>query len=129
MVTSPAFPNITLKGDVVEVSAQASQGSSSLPTFQGIVQVKHIPNQDRNVIKAGMDAKIAVLISANNHLQVPLKAVHQNDQGQSYVNVYQPNTGQSKAQVIQTGHVNINQVVVTHGLKAGDQIILPTSSH
>lgn len=126
VITGAGFPNISLMGVVTEVAAQAANDSGSVPSFPVTVEVASISAQDRQVIRSGMDAQVALNVySAQHAIAVPVAAVSQNSQGQSVVQVYDPKNKTSYPTVVTTGAVTTDQVEIKSGLSAGQQITVP----
>lgn len=128
IITGAGFPGITLHGTVTEVAAQATPGSGGggIPTFPVEVKVTEVTPAQSQQIRVGMDAQVAITVyHSDNTLTVPIHAVAQNAQHQSYVNVYDPTTHKTTPTVITTGKVTMDSVQVQSGLQAGQEIVLP----
>ena len=127
-VSGSAFPNVTLHGHVDVIAAQASvqnSGGNALPTFMVEVTAPHISANAARLIRVGMEAQVALTIASKNKaLMVPVRAVHQDKNGQGYVLVYDKKNDKTHKQTITTGQVSLNNVVVTHGLHAGQSIVI-----
>lgn len=123
IITSVAFPDITLYGEVTSVGSQAASNSTSeIPTFPVVVKVPQITKEQRAMIRVGMSAKVQLVIAESPKLLVPIDAVTQQN-GKSYVSV-QTDTG-VKQQLVTTGETTVSSVVILSGLKEGDKIVLP----
>lgn len=123
VITSIAFPNFKLNGYVKNIDAQAS-GSGNLPTFSATVIVpKLTPEQDK-IIRIGMSAKIAITTQRKPQMLVPIYAVTQ-ENGINSVKLLDPKTGKINKVTVETGETTLNDVAITSGLKAGDQVVLP----
>lgn len=123
IVTSVAFPGITLYGQVTSVGSQAtSSGGSDIPTFPVIVKIPKLTEEQRAVIRVGMSAEVQLVITEDPKILIPINAVTQNN-GQSFVEL-QTATGVMQ-QHVTTGETTLNSVVILSGLKEGDVVVLP----
>lgn len=126
-ITGSGFPGIMLHGAVAEVGAQAKNAGEGLPSFPVIVDVPHITDTQRHLIRSGMNAQVALTVyKQEKQLTVPVNAVRQNKKGQSVVTVI--SKGKSHDVVITTGKVMANSVQVLSGLHVGQVIQLPSAS-
>ncbi len=123
IVTSVAFPNFKLKGYVKSIDAQASS-TGNLPTFSATVIVLKLTAQQDKIIHVGMSAKIAITTQRKPQILVPIYAVTE-ENGISSVNVLDPKTGKINKVTVVTAETTLNDVAITSGLKAGDQVVLP----
>ncbi len=121
--TSPALPGIQLKGLVASVALQAKNQSSGQATFPAIIVVPRMPEAARKLIRIGMEAKVEIKFLSPAQLQIPINAVKQKN-GRNYVTLIDAKTKQRKEVFIQTGPTSADKVVVTNGLKAGDQVVV-----
>lgn len=128
IITGAGFPGIRLTGVVKDVAAQAaSGGGGSLPTFPAIAVVPTLKDNQKKWIRAGMDAQIEIEVDKQGgQLTVPIGAVLKNDAGKPYVKLFHPDSKKSTNQVITFGTVTQNSVQIKTGLKAGDQVIIPS---
>lgn len=123
IVTSVAFPGVTLQGEVISVGSQAvSSGSSDIPTFPVMVKVPVLTPQQQQVIRVGMSVEVQLVITETPKILIPINAVIQRN-GQSFVNV-QTATG-VKEQVVVTGETSLDSVAILSGLNEGDRVVLP----
>ena len=123
IITSVAFPGVTLRGEITRVGSQAtSNGSSDIPTFPVVVKVPTLTPVQRSVIRVGMSADVRLIITEAPKITIPINAVTQKN-GQSYVDL-QTATGITQ-QVVTTGETTVNSVVIVSGLKEGDAVVAP----
>ena len=123
IVTSIAFPGVTLQGEVMSVGSQAvSNSSSDIPTFPVMVKVPVLTPQQQQVIRVGMSVEVQLVITEDPKILIPINAVTQRN-GQSFVNV-QTASGVKK-QVVVTGETNLDSVAILSGLNEGDRVVLP----
>lgn len=122
VITSMAFPGMTLIGKVVRVGAQATSQSTGIPTFPVNIVIPTLSKKIRQAIRVGMSAKVQLEIKSPPQLQVPMTAVTQKGD-QAFVSLKTAN-GVKQVPVI-TGATSQADVVIRSGLKAGDQIVLP----
>lgn len=121
-ISGVAFGKHNLKGTLVAVNAQASNGNSGgLPSFTAVVEVKKLTPRQRPWIKVGMSAAIELNVDSDNQLLVPIAAVKR-EKGKSIVEV-QVAKGVIKKRVITTGAAQADSVVVESGLKEGDVVV------
>ena len=126
-ITGSGFPGIMLHGAVAEVGAQAKKAGEVLPSFPVIVDVPHITDTQRHLIRSGMNAQVALAVyKQEQQLTVPVSAVRQNKKGQSVVTVISKGTPHEV--VITTGKVMANSVQVLSGLHAGQVVQLPSTA-
>lgn len=120
-ITGIALNQSPLKGKVIAVNAQATQAHGSpLPTFSAIVQVAALTENDRDWIKIGMTASIAITTETTKQLMIPIAAI-QSEKGKSLVQVRGAD-GSLSPRVISTGPAQADQVVVLSGIKPGECI-------
>ena len=122
MVTSVAFPGITLDGVIKEIDSQATS-SGNLPVFSLSIVIPTLPKGSLGVIKVGMSAKAEVRIKHPAQVRIPIHAVTQNPKtGQSTVTKIV--NGKKVQTPIVTGRTSLTSVTVESGLKAGDKIVV-----
>lgn len=130
VITSSAFPGLQMKGSVTSVSAQAADQSgggygSGSPTFNAIAAVPHLSAKAKELIRSGMRVTVSVQTSKQSHqLAVPIQAISQNKQKQSFVKLYNPQTKHITDQVVQTGKVMPQRVEILSGLSVGDHVVV-----
>jgi HlyD family secretion protein len=124
IITSPAFPNITLQGYVKTVSAQATQQQgSSLPTFNATIVVPKITSVQAQQIHEGMTAQVNIVITKPLVISIPINAVKQNN-GQATVSVIDKKNQMVRTVPVTTGTTTLNTVEITKGLKVGDEVVI-----
>lgn len=120
-ITGVAMGQQVLHGKVVAVNAQATLASGgSLPSFNAIVEVRHLSKEARERIKVGMSASIALALDSGDKLLIPIAAVHQ-IKGQSVVSVRNAQ-GKFEQRVVVTGDALADKVAIIQGLHDGDVI-------
>lgn len=126
-ITSPALPNITFHGQVTEVGSQAKSAGGdsggSAVTFPVSINVPAVTDEQRKLIKIGMDAKVEIIIENPAQIMLPLDAVFQKN-GISYVTIIDPKTKQQKNVPVTTGTTNQDNVTILSGVKSGDRVLL-----
>lgn len=126
MVTVEALPDITFKGIVKAVGAQAQTsaegGQSSLATFPVTVVVPTVTPQQSQLIRVGMTAKVQITLPNPAQIMIPIAAVYQKD-GQSTVTVIDPETQKTHAVAVTTGQTTLADVAILQGLKARNQCL------
>lgn len=121
-ISGVAFGGRILKGRVIALNAQASSSQgSSLPSFNAIIEVKHLTSEEQQVMKVGMSASIELTTSQQSVLFIPIAALKQ-ENGSSIVKIQKPD-GSIVKQKVTTGWARADKVVVTSGLKPGDKIL------
>ncbi|MDI1351760.1 MAG: efflux RND transporter periplasmic adaptor subunit [bacterium] len=122
IISGVAFGKHQLKGQVVAVNAQASNGSNGgLPSFTAMVEVTELSKEQQPWIKVGMSAAIELEVDSNKQLLIPIAAVRR-DKGTMIVTLKTPK-GSLETRIIVTGSVQADSVVVESGLKAGDVVV------
>lgn len=128
-VTLEALPNINFKGSVKSVGAQAqpaTEGQSGVASFPVTVVVPKVTPDQMQLIRVGMTAKVQITIQNPPQLMIPIAAVHETG-GVSMVTIIGP-AGKPQEVPVQTGQTTVDQVAITSGLKAGDQVVVPSDS-
>jgi len=111
-----------LKGKLVTVNSQASAGNAgALPSFTAFVEVNNLKASEQSWIKVGMSAAIELSVASVDKIMVPMSAIYQKN-GKNMVNLKKPD-GAISPQVVITGAVYDDNVVVDLGLKVGDVIL------
>jgi len=118
-VTSSAFPNMTLMGEVSGMDHQAEVNTNGLPTFSVQIKISTLTGQEQELIHAGMSAKVEITMQEPAQILAPITAVHESSTG-TYVKVAIHK--QLHEMPVQTGHTTENSVVILSGLHEGDQI-------
>ncbi|MCF8032825.1 MAG: HlyD family efflux transporter periplasmic adaptor subunit [Desulfarculaceae bacterium] len=126
LISSYAFPGLSLEGKIESVSSQASQASSDgPPTFTVKVVTDKLNAAEQGKLRLGMSANLQVVIfSKPKVLVVPIDAVHSGPKGGKTVTLKLPKGGNKEAPV-KTGVTTPSLVEITSGLKPGDQVALP----
>jgi len=122
LITGVAFGQEQLEGVLVAVNAQASNTSTGgLPSFTAVVEVPHLTKAQQQWVKVGMSAAIAIKIAGEKKYFVPVSAVRR-EQGNSVIRI-KNKQGIIEKQVVITGLVQGDWVVIESGVKAGDVVI------
>ena len=117
-----AFAKETLRGQVISINAEASnRNSSSVPSFNAIIEVEHLTSGAQKHLKVGMSAAVTIAIHRNNQLMVPLKALTLKGH-QAWVTLQQDATHTEKRKVI-TGAVSGECVAILRGISPGDTLL------
>jgi len=123
IVTSSAFPSITLKGSLDHIALEAISGEG-LPIFYGDVIVQKLTPAQQKIIKIGMNVKVAIKAQQGPKILIPLNTVKRQN-GHALIKVYDPKTKKIKEVRATTGETNLDSIVITSGLKPGDQVVIP----
>lgn len=127
VVTGPAFPNHPLVGTVSQVNtSEALLGgrfSSSVVVFPVTITIKSVSPSTLAQVHSGMSAKVAIELSNQQALRVPLKAVIEHE-GKPFVRRVDPATQAIQEVPVTLGKTTVRDVVVTQGIVAGDTIIV-----
>lgn len=122
-VTLDAYDDQTFSGQVVRVSPGATQ-SSGISVFTATVT---LPNPDGQ-LRSGMTAEAEIVQSEERGLLVPSKAV-ETVRDRSYVQVPGATPDAEPERVlVTTGATDGTNTVVTEGLEAGQEVIVPGSA-
>jgi len=120
-ITGVAFPNQELQGYIKSIDSQAAKNESAgLPTFPAVIAVPRLTQQQKDLIRVGMSAKIKVHLQTDNILAVPIDAIIEK-QGKNFVKKIV--AGKIEETPVQIGASNIDKVIIKSGLHAGDKII------
>jgi len=126
-ITGVAFPKYRLEGEVKRIDSQASSSMGSgggLPTFGVKIEIAELNPDQLRIIKMGMSAKIQLNIEQEGGIEVPIVAVHENEEdGSAYVMLMKEDKP-TQTQVL-TGQTEQEMVEILVGLKEGDQIVIP----
>lgn len=120
-ITGVALGNETLEGEVIAVNAQATNASGTLPSFTAVVEVKNLDETQRQHIKVGMSAAIALHVENKEQLQIPIAAIRQK-MGATVVNV-RGKDGKIREKTITTGAAQADKVVVASGLNPNEIVV------
>jgi PAS domain S-box-containing protein len=119
-VTGDAFRDTVLNGKVRSISSQANKSTSGgAPSFDLVIAVDGITEDQRKQIYVGMSANIEIILSEKpNAIMVPVAAV-KSDGAKRFVVM---KSGERRD--VDTGETNLDSVEIIKGLKAGDEIVL-----
>ncbi|WP_028388754.1 efflux RND transporter periplasmic adaptor subunit [Legionella fairfieldensis] len=121
-ITGIALGQQVLNGELVAVNVQASNSANgTLPSFNAVVEVKNLNDDQRSWIKVGMSAAIEIVIDNDKQLLVPITAIKQ-ERGNSVVKLKEEN-GSLRTHIVTTGAAQADKVVIASGLKPGDVVI------
>ncbi|HOY65254.1 MAG TPA: efflux RND transporter periplasmic adaptor subunit [Candidatus Ozemobacteraceae bacterium] len=130
LVTGDAFPGVALDGFVSYVSCQAQgssggrQEGSAPPSFDIVVTVEKLTEEQKQVLRVGMSATLTVTTYTNPRaLVVPVTAVLSEMETQSVLR-QNPETRRFERVPIQAGTTTIDSVEILGGLAASDVIAL-----
>jgi multidrug efflux pump subunit AcrA (membrane-fusion protein) len=123
-ITGLAFPEETLRGEIVRVDRQGDTSGGGFPLFNVEVSVPKLTSAQQEVIHAGMSAKVQIDIKQDSKIMIPMTAVNEKN-GESFVTMYEEQTGKTKEAAVRTGKTTVDSIVVLSGLKAGDKIVVP----
>jgi len=129
-ITSYAFPGVSLKGKIDSVSSQANRsgGDGGPPTFTVKVVTAKLNPKEQGKLRLGMSAELEVEIFSNpKALVVPINAVRSGPKGEHLVTLVLPG-GKKRDAEVKTGVTTPAMVEITGGIKAGDQVLLPSDS-
>ncbi|PNY79695.1 efflux RND transporter periplasmic adaptor subunit [Deinococcus koreensis] len=118
-VTLDAYDGQTFRGKVVRVSPGATQ-SSGISVFTATVQLAN----PAGTLRPGMTAEAEIIQSEERGLIVPSKAI-QTVRRRSYVQVPGAAGAESERVRVETGPSDGTNTVVTGGLEAGQDVIVP----
>lgn len=121
-ITGVALGQAVLPGELIAVNAQASASNGGgLPSFNALVEVPRLTPQQQALIKVGMSAAVALVVTDDKHLFVPIAAVQQQG-GESLVRVKEAD-GRLVDRRVTTGAAQADKVVIESGLRAGDVVV------
>jgi len=123
-LTSDALPNMILNGVISSIDHQGTHENNGSPIFSVAVTVSNLNEQQQNVIHIGMRAEVSIKVHQSPAITVPIAAIKQKEFA-NWVTVRDPKTSKQRDVKIQTGQTTQDLVVVTEGIKAGDQIVVP----
>lgn len=125
-VTGDAFPGLVLDGVLKGVAPQVEDGGEgrSQPFFAVQAVVESLTPEQRQRAWAGMSANLRIqVLEEPRALLLPPAAVH-DEGGVRWVWRVPPAGGQPSRVTVTTGHVGVDAVQITGGLRAGDQVLL-----
>ncbi|NVO03562.1 MAG: efflux RND transporter periplasmic adaptor subunit [Bacteroidetes bacterium] len=114
-----AFPDKKFTGKVLEVANIGEQ----LPNSDAkVFEVKIVVNEFDSILRPAMTTKNTVITSTiKNVLFIPIECIHIKDK---IAFVYVSNGGKVSKQQVRTGASNENEIIITQGLKEGDEVLL-----
>ncbi len=122
IIRCTAFPNQSLKGEIVAINSQATvKGTTNLPSFSAVVEVKDLTPTWQKKLKVGMSATIEIAIENQDKILIPISAV-MHEKGSNKVKILSQNKIEDR--LIRTGAIFEDKVIVESGLKQGERIIL-----
>lgn len=122
-VSGAGFPGVTLKGEIVSISAEGSnnQGGGKA-TFAATARLEPLAAEQAEAVRIGMSANIVVETYANPQaLVVPPEAVR-GAAPRAFVRV-QEKGGQIRNVPVKVGQVSPSAVEITEGLRAGQMVV------
>ena len=125
-VTGDAFPGLVLDGVLKGVAPQVEEGGEgrSQPFFAVQAVVESLTPEQRQRAWAGMSANLRIqVLEEPRALLLPPAAVH-DEGGVRWVWRVPPAGGQPSRVTVTIGHVGVDAVQITGGLRAGDQVLL-----
>ena len=126
-VSGDAFPGLELLATIVHVSSQASQDESraAQPSFEVVVAVDNLTEEQRQRVRLGMSANLEILVyDKPNALLVPIDAVEVRAGGEAWLSVVDKETRAVRQVRVETGVTTLEAVEIVHGLEAGDEVLL-----
>lgn len=124
IITSPAFPTVTLNGYVDSIKAQADEHSGGgLPTFGVHLIAPKLTPEEQKQIFVGMTAKVNVSIEKPVAIFLPITAVFKKNDG-AYVQVIDKKTGKPTPVAVKTGATTMDTVEILSGLNPGDNVVI-----
>lgn len=124
-ITGDAFPGLELAGTISRVSSEADPGtgSNALPSFEIAVAIDDLDAADRQRLRLGMSADIAVVVHDKpDALLVPIGAVRTAG-GERRLRVAEGDAVREVA--VETGMTTLKAVEIVSGIEAGDVLVLP----
>jgi HlyD family secretion protein len=123
-VYGEAFKEIPLSGIVKSISYQAVSRRREQPTFEVIININNLTEEQRQRIRLGMSANLEVIIYNNPEaVLIPIPAVIQTGR-KKLVLLKNNENGEVKEVPVETGLTTYSSVEITKGLKAGDEIVI-----
>lgn len=121
-----AYPDLMLTGTVESIGTLTEAASSRLSVGGSPVFHVQVAMQDKHPqLRPGMTAEVEVLLDHHEQaLCLPVEAVHQSAGGPF---CYLKRDGHVRKQGLALGDSNGDMVMVTHGLSAGDDVVLATA--
>jgi macrolide-specific efflux system membrane fusion protein len=126
-IAIPGEPGVQYQGVVSSLSLNASSppsgttgSSTASPTYPLTVRFTHLGTKPIPML--GMSADLSIKVASQKGLAVPIDAVSQTPAGWAV----QRANGQKK--LVKLGLIGLNEVIVTHGVQAGEAIMVPKNS-
>lgn len=115
----PGEPGVPYRGKVAAVSmaSAAQSGTASYPVTITFTNLSGKP-----IPKLGMSADLSVQLGSQTGVSVPIAAVHQHGNRASVT------LADGKQVPVQLGLIGLNKVIVTHGVSAGETVLVPRTS-
>lgn len=126
-ISLDADPDKKLKGTVEKVANIGEESSkSNAKVFEVIVKVT---DKDTTLLPSMTTSNEILIEELDNVLTLPLEAVHsyENDKDnktEKYYYVFKKDDGKIIKKEVKTGSISENEVVITEGIKEGDEILL-----
>ena len=123
-VTGNAFADLTLKGVVNSVSAEADPKQKRNAVFDVSVLLDKLDGAKQALIRPGMSAKLRIVTYNNpKALLVPLNAVHRRG-GSHWLRVLD-GSGEVQEREVEIGPTTLRNVGIAAGLEPGERVVLP----
>lgn len=125
IIVGDAFPDLRLVGQITRISSQVTKDEGSVPSYEVIAVIETLPENQRETLRLGMSAHLEVVVyEREDALLVPFHAVQLRD-GESWVRVRDPASGQARAVRVKPGVTTLDAVEILSGIEAGSEIIVP----
>ena len=124
IITGDAFPETKLKGYIKSLASQAST-TEGQPAFSAQIVIPRLTKKQATEIKMGMSVKAAIPVIKKSQIIIPIDAINADDQT---VQVLDPITKKINTVRIETSETTLDGIIVTSGLKEGDQVVVPNSN-
>ena len=126
-VSGDAFSDLEFEGRIVRISPQSRNSGGGVPMFDVTAAIDRISDEHLARLRLGMSANVTVVVRDQpGVLLVPVAAV-QGSSGNYRVRV-QPKDGGAPQEVpVEVGETTLYEVEILSGLKAGDEVIVPTT--
>ena len=122
-ISGPAFQQFKLEGEVGFIDSQAKAEGSALPTFPVKIVVAKLTPEQREIIRVGMSAKVAIQVGDKEVILVPIDAVDQ-EKGMDLVRRKDRDSGEITRVPVIVGKTTVDSIVIEKGLNPGDQIVV-----
>jgi HlyD family secretion protein len=120
-VSVDSLPGVSIQGQVTSISSVADKQAAAAGSTDYVVKAAFNVPQGQ-VVKVDMNAKVEITtFEHQNVLWLPVEAVKQDSQGQSYVQVIKDQSVVSLSVV--TGMVSGTKVEIVSGLTEGDKVV------